>query len=194
MLRTQSCPTCYFLQPIFIHIGVKVAAQHVSAPGFADRLRDVSIIRQTHHVSDLKLAQFVIQVVLSGGWRGCSVYVRHMNIFHLLTKLLHLKNKIFMLPAQHSGNIQKYTHIPCSCSKSWRASTPLLPDGPAPSSETDSPSRSRDDTELERLDGPVGKNVFQKHTQVIRSVSNSFSCKLRDHVMILWPLKMHIGV
>lgn len=63
----EATPTCYFLQPIFVHIGVEVAAEHVCAPGFADRLRDVSIVRQTHHVSDLKLAQFVIQVVLSGG-------------------------------------------------------------------------------------------------------------------------------
>lgn len=52
------------------------------------------------------------------------------------------------------------TNTPCSCSRSCRASTPLLPDGPAPSSETDSPSRSRDDTELERLDGPKGGNIF----------------------------------
>lgn len=92
MHETQWCPTCYFLQPIFIHIGVKVAAKHVSAPGFADRLRDVSIIRQTHHVSDLKFTQFVIQVVLSGGWRKYSVHLRLMNIFHSFTKLLSLKN------------------------------------------------------------------------------------------------------
>lgn len=44
--------------------------------------------------------------------------------------------------------------LPCSCSNSCRASTPLLPEGPAPSSDTDSPSRSREDTELERFDGP----------------------------------------
>lgn len=72
-------------------------------------------------------------------------------------------------------NVHRYAHIPCSCSKSWRASTPLLPDGPAPSSETDSPSRSRDDTELERLDGPWwgGKGgTFFKYTQVIRSVGD----------------------
>lgn len=92
MHETQWCLTCYFLQPIFIHIGVKVAAEHVSAPGFADRLRNVSIIRQTHHVSDLKLTQFVIQVVLSGGWRKYSVHLRLMNIFHPFTKLLSLKN------------------------------------------------------------------------------------------------------
>lgn len=71
-----------------------------------------------------------------------------------------------MLPTlQLFGKIQKYTHIPCSCSKSCRASTPLLPDGPAPSSETDSPSRSRDDTELERFDGPEEKPYKLQQTQ-----------------------------
>lgn len=90
--ETQWWPTCYFLQPIFIHIGVKVAAKHIRAPGFADRLRDVSIIRQTHHVSDLKLPQFVIQVVLSCGWRKYSAHVRLMNIFPF-TKFLQKKKK-----------------------------------------------------------------------------------------------------
>lgn len=46
-------------------------------------------------------------------------------------------------------------YSPCSCSSSCKASTPLLPEGPAPSSDTDSPSRSKEDTELERLEGPV---------------------------------------
>ena len=46
-------------------------------------------------------------------------------------------------------------HLPCSCSNNCRASTPLLPEGPAPSSDTDSPSKSKDDTELERFEGPV---------------------------------------
>lgn len=66
MKSTKKFCTCYFLQPIFIHIWVKVAAKDVSAPGFTDRLGDVPVIRQTHHVSDLELAQFVIQVVLCG--------------------------------------------------------------------------------------------------------------------------------
>lgn len=55
--------------------------------------------------------------------------------------------------------VRENWHLPCSCSSSCRASTPLLPEGPAPSSDTDSPSRSREDTELERLEGP-GKTDF----------------------------------
>lgn len=65
------------------------------------------------------------------------------------------KTLALVSPALVRGN----GHLPCSCSSSCRASTPLLPEGPAPSSDTDSPSRSREDTELERLEGP-GKTDF----------------------------------
>lgn len=73
MHNTHLWPTCYFLQPILIHIGVKVTAKHVGAPSFADRLGDVPVVCQTHHIPDFKFTQFVIQVVLCGGWKGHNV-------------------------------------------------------------------------------------------------------------------------
>lgn len=61
------CRTCDLLQSVLVHVGVEIAAKHVCAPGLADRLGNVPVVRQPHHVSDLKLAQLVVQVVLSCG-------------------------------------------------------------------------------------------------------------------------------
>lgn len=60
--------TCYLLQSVLIHIGIEVTAQDISAPSLTDRLRNVSIICQAHHVPNLKLTQFIVQIILCSGY------------------------------------------------------------------------------------------------------------------------------
>lgn len=123
-------------------------------------------------------------------------YIISLNLFFYWTQLAYMETQFISQPGKFSATWATVFNLtlPCSCSNSCRASTPLLPEGPAPSSDTDSPSRSREDTELERFEGP--REMFQLWVSFLILVSHhaTFHALITDNRLRCFHLFVFIKV